>query len=435
MKRLLIISPYFAPSNAADMQRIRTSLPYYKEFGWEAELVVVDPKHSEMFKDELLLETIPPDIKIHTVTAVSKKVTSKFGLGSLALRSMWHYRQKVNQLLKKQPYDLIYFSTTQFPICILGAYWKKKFGVPYVIDMQDPWHSEYYRDKPKSQQPPKYWFSYRLNKYLEPLAMNKVDGLISVSEYYISDLKNRYKALQNVPAAVITFGAFEPDFETAKKSEGDFKQLLKPGFINTVYIGRGGMDMHKAVAPVFAALKKGLTDDPGLFNKIRLYFIGTSYAPAGTGTPTIMPLAVKFGVEANLEEITDRISYYHTLSTLRAADALFIPGSDDPKYTASKIYPYLLAKKPLLAVFNKQSSVMKVMKDCTRNAVVLSFDDDERELTEIIYKQLLNWAKGIFIPTELTREFEQYSARNLTARQSELFELAIKHHEATHTNA
>ncbi len=78
---------------------------------------------------------------------------------------------------------------------------------------------------------------------------------------------------------------------------------------------------------------------------------------------------------------------------------------------------------------------MKVMKDCTRNAVVLSFDDDERELTEIIYKQLLNWAKGIFIPTELTREFEQYSARNLTARQSELFELAIKHHEATHTNA
>src|SRR6201985_428119 len=149
-----------------------------------------------MTKDDLLLLSISEDIKVYKVRALNKKWTSKIGLGSLALRSPWFYRQQVNALLRKGKYDLIYFSTTQFPVCTLGAYWKKRFGIPYVIDMQDPWYSEYYRNKPKHEQPPKYWFSYRLNKCLEPIAMKQVDGLISVSESYITDLKIRYPGIK-----------------------------------------------------------------------------------------------------------------------------------------------------------------------------------------------------------------------------------------------
>ncbi len=126
MKRLLIISPYFAPVNAADMQRVRTSLPYYKKYGWEVEVVAVATEFTDMQQDELLTESIPSDIKIHHVKAFNKSLTLKLGLGSIALRSIWFYRKKVNKLLRETRFDLIYFSTTQFPVCILGAYWKKK---------------------------------------------------------------------------------------------------------------------------------------------------------------------------------------------------------------------------------------------------------------------------------------------------------------------
>ena len=138
MKKVLIISPYFPPSNTADIQRVRMSLPYFRDFGWEAEVVTIDPRHSDMIKDPLLSLSINTDIKVHYVSAFSKSLTYKLGLGSIALRSLWFYRKKVDEILKLQPFDLIYFSTTQFPVCILGAYWKKKFKVPYVIDMQDP---------------------------------------------------------------------------------------------------------------------------------------------------------------------------------------------------------------------------------------------------------------------------------------------------------
>ncbi|RYE51805.1 MAG: hypothetical protein EOP48_17715, partial [Sphingobacteriales bacterium] len=79
MKKILIISPYFVPSNAADMQRIRMSLPFFRDFGYEAEVVTVDPKHSHLKKDELLLKSMPQETKIHSIGALSAKWTSKVG--------------------------------------------------------------------------------------------------------------------------------------------------------------------------------------------------------------------------------------------------------------------------------------------------------------------------------------------------------------------
>ncbi len=415
------------------MQRVRMSLPFFKDFGWDAEVVVVDEKYSEVVCDNLLLQSIPADISIHKVNAFSKKWTSKLGLGSLALRSLWFYRKKVNQLLKEKHFDLIYFSTTQFPVCILGAYWKKRFGIPYVIDMQDPWHSEYYRDKPKEQQPAKYWFSYRLHKYLEPIAMKAVDGLISVSENYIHTLKSRYTEITNVPSATITFGAFEHDFEIAEASKSQFKSLPNPDFINVVYIGRGGKDMHQAVRILFNILKLGLQNDYDSFKKLKFYFIGTSYAPNGQGSPTILPLAKELEVETHVVEITERISYYHTLATLKQADALFVPGSDDPNYTASKIYPYILTQKPIVAIFNKKSSVVEILSKHTKNNTVLTFPDTSSQKTEELYNVLSNWGKEIFNNISLLESFNEYSAYNLTGLQVQLFDKAISYFNKNNT--
>lgn len=406
------------------MQRVRMSLPYFKQNGWEVEIVTVDPAYTDMPKDELLTETIPPNIKIHSVKAFNKTWTSKLGFGNIAFRAYRFYSKKVNELLTEKKFDLIYFSTTQFAICILGDYWKRRFGVPYVIDMQDPWHSDYYRDKPKHQQPPKYWFSYRLNKLLEPLALKQADGLISVSESYITDLKNRYPEIKNIPSATITFGGFKPDLDIAQKNKHKFANLLKQGYKNIVYIGRGGVDMHKAITPVFKAIKQGLHTQPELFNQLKLYFIGTSYAPGNQGIQTILPLAKKFGIENNVIEITQRVSYFHTLVTLQQADALFIPGSDDPKYTASKIYPYLLVKKPLLAIFNSESSALRVLNECEAK-YIYSYDatpDIDSAVFDFLAAVINN---AIQQPNYNENCLELYSAQNMTKKQCDLFDRVL----------
>jgi hypothetical protein len=404
------------------MQRVRMSLPYFKDFGWEAEVVTIDPQYADIVKDELLLQSVPLHIKIHTVKAFSKKWTSKMGLGSIALRSLWFYKQKVNHILKAQKFDLIYFSTTQFPVLTLGAYWKNRFKIPYVIDMQDPWHSDYYRNKPKEQRPPKYWLSYRLNKYLEPIAIKQAGGLVSVSANYIEDLKNRYPQIKDIPGAVITFGAFDPDIKIAADNKSSFNQLLNPAFKNIVYVGRGGMDMHKAIVPVFEALQKALKDQPEIFSKLKFYFIGTSYAATGKGIATIRPLAKKYDVQNNVIEITDRISYYHTLATLQQADGLFVPGSDDPKYSASKIYPYLLIKKPLLTIFNKNSSAINILQEY---GVEHNYNYDMPGLDQLILQFFTTVIEGNNTTDYNPAAFEKYSAQKMAQRQTELFNKTI----------
>ncbi len=408
------------------MQRVRISLPFFNLYGWDAEVVTVDEKYAEMVRDNLLMESVPSDITIHKVKAFNKKWTSKLGLGSIGLRSLYYYLKKVNSLLKKNNYDLIYFSTTQFPVCILGAYWKKKFKIPYVIDMQDPWYSTYYDDKPKEQRPPKYWFSQRINKYLEPIAIKNVNGLISVSENYISDLKQRYPIIKNIPEAIITFGSFKKDVDIALNHSGEFIPILLPDFINIVYIGRGGNDMHKAIEPVFKALKAGLNTNHEQFKKLKFYFIGTSYAASGKGIPTIKPLANFYGIGEQVIEITDRIPYYHTLNTLMAADALFIPGSDDPQYSASKIYPYLLTQKPLLAIFNENSNAVDTLLRCALYANIFTFGKDEFQKSEALINLMLDWSNREFAPIETTDYFENFSASNLTLKQTELFLNSLK---------
>ncbi len=291
MKSLLIISPSFPPVNAADMHRVRQSVSYFEQMGWKPTVVTVECQKAGGTVDKLLSGTLPHNLEVITVSAFSQKWTQRIGLGSVALRSMWFYYRTVNALLRQRRFDLIYFSTTMFPVMVLGACWKSRFGVPYVIDMQDPWHSDHYLKVPKSQRPPKFWFSYRLNKWLEPIAMRNVSGIVAVSQGYCDMLQQRYANISSDNCAVIPFGAFERDFEVlnANRIENPF---FSPGSgtINIAYVGRGGHDMGRSLSVIFGAFKRGLNEQPDLFKKIHLYFIGTSYAPNGQGKPTIAPL-------------------------------------------------------------------------------------------------------------------------------------------------
>src|SRR4029453_1035897 len=107
------------------------------------------------------------------------------------------------KIIRQYQVDLVYFSTTAFVSMALGRVWKKQTGVPFVLDMQDPWLSDYYNDKPRNQRPPKYWFSRRLHRALEPWTMKRVDGLVAVSADYIETLEMRYPWLKEKPRVTL----------------------------------------------------------------------------------------------------------------------------------------------------------------------------------------------------------------------------------------
>lgn len=428
MKRVLIVSPRFAPSNGADTHRVRFSLPYFQEFGWQPTVLSVDPDVVEGSQDPILSQTIPPEIEITRVNAVRPETARKVGIGDLALRALPYLYSAGSRLIRNGDFALAYFSTTAFPALVLGRLWKQKFGLPFVVDMQDPWLSDYYDDKPRNARPPKYWFAHKLHGAFEPWTMKAVDGLVSVSAQYLTTLNRRYPWLVKRPQVVLPFGASEIDVDIARRNPHPNRFFQKgDGHLNGVYVGRGGQDMTFALRVMFGALKAGIEKRRELFDNVKLHFIGTDYAVGNRARPTIQPIAEELGVSPYIQETTERVPYFEALQLLRDADFLIVPGSDDPQYTASKIYPYILAARPLLAVFNQESSVCGVLND-TRAGEVVAFDASRTPI-DYVPRFLERWSELLlklpFVPAVNREAFKPYTAREMTGRQCALFEQVL----------
>lgn len=424
MKRVLIISPYFPPANTPDMQRVRHSLPHFRAFGWEPVTLAVDPAYIEVPRDEALLDTVPPDAEVHRVGALDPRLTRRIGLGSLALRSLWAYRQAGNRLLAARPFDLVYFSTTQYAIVALGPYWKKRFGVPFVVDVQDPWWDADRQDPSVLGGALKHWIASRLDRWLEPRAMREAAGVIAVTQAYLDTLTERYPTITDANTVVIPFGVSDVDYRTAAMlpaAPGPLPPRAE-GEIRGVYTGVVNPAMTPVLAALFRALRAGLDEEPARFEAVRLAFVGTTYATGSAAREQVLPLAHAAGVGRYVTEVTRRVPYFEALRLQQDADFLLLTGTTDPAYTASKLYPYIFARRPLLAVFHAQSSVSDILGE-TGAGVMASFESaDDPLLPRRIQAAMAGLlARLPFVPDTDWTAFEPYTAREMTRRQAQFF--------------
>ncbi len=423
MKKVLIISPHFPPVNSPDQHRVRMSLPFFSEFGWIPTVLTVDPAFVEGFRDPVLEASVPKDVRVIKVKAFSTKHTRKVGLGALGLRALWHMQKAGNRLLRKEQFDLIYFSTTAFHVCWLGQYWKRKFKIPFVIDLQDPWRNDFYLDKPKHLRPPKHGFAYSIHKKMEGDTMPKASGVVSVSKGYIEMMEQRYGLLsKKVPMEVIPFGASSRDFEIAREQKVEPYSFENFGQkINVAYIG--------AVTPFFLPIIEAFFSvfletcaNPHLYH---FYFLGTSYT--ADAEKRIEKLAQKLGITNLVTEQTDRIPYFQALRTLESTDIIFIPGSQDKDYNASKVYNCILSKRPIFSIFNEESLVKSIIEESgSGTAVGVGANDDFTMLKNKIKARIGEFFGLEKRPIELNYALtNQFSDRYFTEKQTTLFERAI----------
>lgn len=427
--RVLIVSPHFPPINAADHQRVRMALPYLEQFGWEAYVLAVRPDCIEGgVEDVYLSKTVPPSISVTLTGALPVAQTRKLGLGSLGLRSFPYLLKAGDQLLKQQRFDLVFFSTTIFIAMALGPRWQRHFGVPYVLDFQDPWLSDYYQ-RPGAASPPggrfKYGFAQVQAKLLEPKTVTQASHIISVSPAYPKILQQRYPSLKAEQFTVLPFGAPEADFEHLLSLQIK-QQIFDPndGKRHWVYVGRGGQDMALALRSLFLAIHTDRHQHPETWQNVRLHFVGTSYAPKGRTQKTVEPIAREFNLTDLVTEHPDRIPYFEALQVLVDSDAIVLIGSNDTSYTASKLYPCILAKKPILAIFHSESSVVDILQECQAGrTVTFESNNQPQDLLLSLQKQLqwlLPFPKGSKVETNWAA-FEPYTARSMTATQCRVF--------------
>ena len=442
-RSVLIVSPHFPPINAPDHQRVRMSLPYFEEFGWQPTVLAVQPGQVEGTDDPLLERTLPAGTEIIRTGALSVRWTRRVGLGSLALRSLPFLWRTGSQLLASKRFDAVYFSTTMFAVMALGPLWQKRFGVPYILDFQDPWIEDSY-GKSGAPSPPGGRFKYQFNQWLarrlEPRAMHAVSEVIAVSPAYVETLLHRYPHLKPEQFTVLPFCAPEKDFE-AMEAANVRQSVFDPadGRRHWVYVGRGGADMGPALRLLFTAVADARARDPQAWSELRMHFVGTSYAPEGRAEKTVEPLAQACGVADLVEERTARVPYFEALQLLRQCDGILVVGSDSPGYSASKLYPCMLARRPLLAILHEESPAVDILRRCHAGQVVtfrpLALADAADSIRTALVNLLAEATSGRVPSLDIGYFNAEHSARAGTARQCEIFDRAISRLAETHEHS
>ncbi len=408
------------------MHRARMAMPWLRSFGWEPTVLCVKPEFVPAPQDELLLKTIPAESRIVAVDAISLKQSRRFGFGSLTLRS-YSQLKKAGECLLKEHFDLVYLTTTEFSLFRLGNVWLRQFGCPYVLDYQDPWITDYYRKnhiRPPGG-PLRHRITQMLARWQEPTIVRNAASITVVSETYAEQLIERYQYPRD-RIHVIPFGGATSDINVAKATPIPHGVFDKgDGHLHWVYAGVAGPYMNKSLTALFRAFRTALDRAPDQFGNIRLHFVGTDYAPAGQAKPQVMPIAEKEGVAKWVRETPQRIPYFAVLRCLLEADALIVPGSNDAGYTASKIFPYILAARPLLTVFHTNSSVNQIVSSCQAGECV-QFDDDstiDRIGEEILARWFLSGKYDQSPPTNW-RSFARYDSSTMTEQLSSVFSMA-----------
>ena len=96
-------------------------------------------------------------------------------------------------------------------------------------------------------------------------------------------------------------------------------------------------------------------------------------------------MADEMGVGDIVREMPHRIPYLDALRTMANADVQLILGSNQPHYTASKLYPCLLSGNSTLAFIHRDSEVVKYASECGGVKLVTFHTDNpiDRKVNEL----------------------------------------------------
>jgi hypothetical protein len=443
LRRVLLVSPHFPPINAPDMQRARMSLPYYRACGWEPIVLAVDDRWQEGVREPELPQTIPPDIEVHWSQAFPLSWTRWFGVTNLGLRAWLHIFFKGLRLIRQRRVDLVFLTNTQFMTFTLGRLWLRLCGVPYVLDVQDPWRTDYY-ERTGSRRPPggwKYQNARAMAWLLEGWSFRKASGVISVSPSYLDDLRARYPWFQLIPSTVIGFGASHEDLAKALAlPRSTYAYHKEHGELNFLYTGASGPVMPHALTVLFDGLRLYRDRFPEKARRLRFHFLGTSYVAPGKGKYSVLPFAEKCGVAEQVAEVPHRLGHLECLRLQSDADVLLLPGSSDLAYSPSKLYPYYLADRPILALVFRDSVMEKLLSEINC-AVMVSFRENEpKDTAHEALVRFFDHALAGFPPGSLPQRNDaffsgHYLAETLTRAQCDLFNHALdSHHDRSATS-
>lgn len=401
VRSLLFISPHFPPDATAGAHRARVLAPYLEAHGWRPTVLTVDSRDYEGLLDDELGERVPAGLDVVRCRAWSPQSTRRVGLGDLGFRSFTALWRASRGIVERARPHAVYITTYPTYPALIGPWLAKRFGVPFVLDLQDPWTGAWGQTVgggPDGEVDMKSRVSRALARRLERYVVPRASGLTGVSTTLLKELGDRYPSAAVRPRAVLPIGIDPDDMAYARAHEHPAPWLpSRDGRLHICYVGTALPLGFDVIATVFAALAQVRATEPDLAARIQFHFVGTSNEARDDAAVRVMPLATRAGVSDLVREHPPRVPFFDALRVLDRASVILLAGTTEARYTASKLHGALAAGRPILGVFHHASDVTRTLAPLasrTPSVRLLTYNETRPVVTlvEDLTTVLAQWA-------------------------------------------
>ncbi len=410
MKRVVLVAPEFPPSNTAGAHRPRLLAKHLEAFGWTPTVLTVRRDQIEGPLDPALDRLVDPSLQVIRTGALPVRPVRL--IGDLGLRTLPAHARALWRFVDRREVDAAVFFGPPWFSFALGPLVCRRRNVPYVLDYIDPWISDWTASHPF---PSRGWWYHRGALAVEPRALRSAAHVTAVSDGILADLRHRYPWLDETSTSSMPYGAEPADIEAADRLGARPPDFSQGDAVTIAFTGALQPSSQPLLRAVLGAVAKLRASGSPAGRRLRLRLYGTSNMTAGHGRFAALQPAKEMGVDDIVSEIPERVSYLEAMAVLRACDLVLVMGSTDPYYHASKLYPAIVAGKPILALCHVRSSIRTVMEETgAGDCITFETGDDLAALVDAIAVSIERLAAAGARPI-IPAHLERFTARASTA--------------------
>lgn len=377
-KRALFVSYGFPPAGGAAARRVAMFAKYLSEFGWTP-TVLTAARPPELPPAGGRTEHLAAHPIIRTARrrpwggGASSPVwdgTSGRGAGGWAPRAvrrcgaallqpdpqvLWWPRavREGCRLLRESPHHVIVASGPPFSTLLIGAALSRRSRLPLVLDYCHEWdlYPQYVPRTPG-------WLSQRVQGFLQRRALRAADCVLATTPSSAAALAELAARAGSHARATWIFNGFDPeDFHPGPlPAELVLEPRRRAARFRLTYVGT--LSHRNPAGPIVRAVRSLCQSAPSLAARLELVFAGrrTSEQEAELDQLARLPVCVtRLGF----------VPHDQAVAVMQDADALLLLGTDlphTPRIVNAKTFPYLAARRPILAVVS-HGDVWEILRD------------------------------------------------------------------------
>ena len=333
MKKVLIIAWSFPPAGGVGAIRPAKFVKFLPNFGWKPIVVTVKEKFYHRI-DKSLIEDVHPSINIYRLPILKTKIINNEGI-----RWLPYLFGKIKKIIKEEKPCATYLTGGPFYPLILGPIIKKLFGLPYVVDLRDPWRLEKIIKPTKGI---KTKIENFLTNILEPYIFRNADSVIFTTEFHTKKYALVYK---KIAKKFITI--------TNGYDSGDFQNINPIKFSNFTIVYTGKFeDFQKEKSPYKL-----------LFEAIKILSskkIVVNFVHVGEVESKIVKMTNAIGIKKLVTFVGPK-PYKDTLPYQKGADLLLVTGSEYRNGIPAKLFDYIASQNTILALASPNEPFFEII--------------------------------------------------------------------------